>query len=233
MRFIAQALYPGRHVVFRSTKQEPAEPAHSFAPFDYLNEEDELVYSVPIEEIKKRPGGTLSQPPDTESRPGGTLSQPPDADSRPGGTLSQPPDGCAQARLPPERVWSRLQIAPSGSPQTHPANRDINSQNSNKNVEKPALRITRELGGRRTLLLEGYVAGTYAMCLVDSGASCSFVSKDWCERSHQKYTSRSLQGVVADGSPLNIAGQLSNAWLKLGAFREEEISWLLIFLDTT
>ena len=61
--------------------------------------------------------------------------------------------------------------------------------------------------------------GSYALCLLDSGASHSFVSSAWCRANGVTVRGKATVGRMADGSDLSLPGFLPRAALKLGAFR--------------
>jgi hypothetical protein len=204
MRLVAPSAR--RVVVFRAEKIDAELPEPSFAPFDYLYGDDELVYPVTG---GFKPGYAQAPAFDEEVDQSGTI---PSAL----GSLGTAPDSDSvqiQSSAPP--VASAL-----GSAAHEAASSSLtNEQNTTKNYSKPDLCFTRELGSRHPLRFECLINGSYAVALLDSGASRSFVSTDWCKRNQQKYSELSLSGRVANGSPLTIPGQLSNAWLKLGPYR--------------
>ena len=83
---------------------------------------------------------------------------------------------------------------------------------------EPVLRLTRKLG-KRSLTFEGLIQGAYGLCLVDSGASRSFVSLAYCEDNGLRVSGTTGAGVLADGRPLPLSAIIRKAHLKLGPFR--------------
>lgn len=71
----------------------------------------------------------------------------------------------------------------------------------------------------RPFLFEGCVSRAPATIFVDSGASSSFVSVQWCEKHHINPTPLVSFGRLADQSSFCIHGKLSKAHLRLGGFR--------------
>lgn len=95
----------------------------------------------------------------------------------------------------------------------------------------PALCLTRELGGRRSLLFESLLAGSYAELLLDSGASHSFVSSQYLAESgitfeHVDFPDASL----ADGSCVRVLGITKRLELKIGSFRCKQ-QYLVVDMD--
>lgn len=71
----------------------------------------------------------------------------------------------------------------------------------------------------RPFLFEGCVSKASATILVDSGASASFASLQWCKRHNIVPTALRSTGLLADRSTFSIVGQLNNCSLKLKGFR--------------
>ena len=83
----------------------------------------------------------------------------------------------------------------------------------------PALRLSRTPGSVKPLYFEGLVLGAYSLCLLDSGASHSFVSSAFCRSHGIAIRGQPSTGRNADGSDLALPGFFPKASLKLGTFR--------------
>ena len=84
----------------------------------------------------------------------------------------------------------------------------------------PALSLSLVPGSVKPLTFEGQVLGAYSLCLLESGASHSFVSSAFCRANGIAIRGRASTGENADGSDLALPGFFPQASLKLGAFRE-------------
>jgi hypothetical protein len=83
----------------------------------------------------------------------------------------------------------------------------------------PALCFTRKLGGRKSLTFESLFVGCYSECLVDSGATNSFVSLNFMRDNNVSFTLVSaLTASLADGSPCAIVGIARNMRVSIGHF---------------
>jgi Retroviral aspartyl protease len=71
----------------------------------------------------------------------------------------------------------------------------------------------------RPFLFDGYVSKASATILVDSGASTSFVSRQWRLQHHINSKACQSYGRLADISSFSIPGKLSRAHLRLGGLR--------------
>lgn len=84
---------------------------------------------------------------------------------------------------------------------------------------QPVLLTLKPQFNTRPFLFEGCVSKAPATILVDSGASCSFVSLQWCNRHGIVPIPVQYTGRLADQSPFSIIGKLSPSLLKLRQFR--------------
>lgn len=73
--------------------------------------------------------------------------------------------------------------------------------------------------GKRSLTFEGLAQHCYCLFLADSGASHSFISKDFCESNKIQFAPREDTATLANGSTTPIIGTISSLWVKLGPFR--------------
>ena len=71
----------------------------------------------------------------------------------------------------------------------------------------------------RPFLFNGIVRKVPAIILVDSGASASFVSEQWCRQHNIKPVSTNIYGSLADKTSFRITGKLTFVTVSLGGFR--------------
>lgn len=90
------------------------------------------------------------------------------------------------------------------------------------------LNVTRKLGGRKSLMFESLLCGSFCEALVDSGASHSFVSLHFLQDNGIGYQSvEAPEATLADGSCLAIVGVVTNMHMQIGNFKFKE-SFLVV-----
>jgi hypothetical protein len=80
----------------------------------------------------------------------------------------------------------------------------------------------------RPLQFRGLVNRASAVILLDSGASASFVSTQWCTKHHVRKTSLRMTGKLANSDEFVISGRLSNVSVQLDRFKT---SWTFLVAD--
>lgn len=89
-----------------------------------------------------------------------------------------------------------------------------------KSSTAPAMiRLCAFPNGNRSLTFEGLAQHCYCHFLADSGASHSFISKDFCESNKVQFDPRTDSATLANGSSTPVIGTVRSLWLKLGPFR--------------
>lgn len=83
----------------------------------------------------------------------------------------------------------------------------------------PALCSFCDSFGKRTMCFEVFVAALYSFAFVDSGATHSFVSSEYCSRNRLNFMRLHSSAALADGSSVKIVDILRSLPLKIGAFR--------------
>ena len=86
---------------------------------------------------------------------------------------------------------------------------------------EPALLYLSNRFNTRPFLFDGIVRKVPATILVDSGASASFVSTQWCRQHGIKPINIDLHGCLADTTPFRITGKLTFVTVSLGGFRSK------------
>ena len=98
-------------------------------------------------------------------------------------------------------------------------------------ADVPALQFSRKLGGRKSLTFESLLIGCYGEALLDSGASHSFVSVDFCKDNNIAYKPvRAPSAALADGSTIPIVGMVNNVHMNIGHFKFKE-SFLVVDIN--
>ena len=87
----------------------------------------------------------------------------------------------------------------------------------------PNLHVSQKLGGRKSLMFESLLVGCYCEALIDSGASHSFVSVDFCHDNNTAYTPVSAPAAaLADGSAMPVVGMTASIQMNIGHFKFKE-----------
>ena len=86
-------------------------------------------------------------------------------------------------------------------------------------ASEPVLRLRRKLPRPRSLCFEVLVKGAYGLALIDSGATGSFVSVEFCRKNGLSVPTDRSSGVLADGSNFTVHGQLRNVVIKMHTFK--------------
>ena len=137
-----------------------------------------------------------------------------------------PDKGCTKSNLNDESVVFRSnKLAATEHPQEFGALDHL--AQDDELVYVPDLNLS-QVPGCRALTFEILVQYVYAKCLVDSGATHSFVSLDFADAHNFVYepVSQPLTR-LADGSCVRIHGVLRNVHFKLGTFRSKQ-SFLVV-----